>query len=57
MFLTGENTIERHVNEAMNCLQEDGSFAAMAHKNEALMNVNGAFEILKRENNDFTKKE
>lgn len=43
-------TVQDHINMALSCVQEDGTFAAKAHQKEAMSILNAGFSMI-RENN------
>ena len=43
-------TVKDHINMALSCVQEDGTFAAKAHQKEAMSILNAGFSMI-RENN------
>ena len=47
-------TVEDHINLALSCVQEDGTFAAKAHQKEAMSILNAGFEIVRKNNFRFS---
>tara|TARA_R110000751_G_C13603941_1_gene462510 strand:+ start:51 stop:665 length:615 start_codon:yes stop_codon:yes gene_type:complete len=53
MFILGAKSVKTYIDAAMGKVQDDQTFAAKSHQKEALGYLNGAYEILRKENHKW----